>query len=567
MGLTLIIIILVSSLSLLFYGSRWLYRRSVNMKNKLEMGRLFTNITHEVLTPLTILSSSIEMMREQSPQNSSYYDMMELNIMRITRLLQQILEANKSQSGDLKLLVSNGNVMDYIRKTSICVKPLMIKRNQQFSITCQPQSMLGWIDPDKLDKMIYNLLSNASKYTEEGGKIVLEVKTNSTYDHIIIKVKDNGSGIPRARQKHLFERFYDGDYRQHQTFGTGLGLALTRDLVLLHNGQISFESEEGKGTTFTIVLPINKESFAPSQIDEEHTIQVKMPERNIIDYQQMIENDQLMETVISEEDGQIEEEQNEEAHKLLVVEDSTELLLLMKQLLQRQYKVVTAMNGCEAIEQVKSHDLDLIISDVMMPEMDGYKFTEWLKSSPDYQHLPIILLTAKTQDADHEKALRIGADDYVKKPFKMGDLRLRINNIIGNRQRIQREFSNQTIEETVNHVGAENNAEHKFLQKAIDCMRQHIDDADYDREAFAEEMGMSSSSLYNKLRSITGMSVGGFIRDMRMKEVRRIIDDEEDLRVSDLAYRVGFKDPKYFATIFKKTFGMQPTEYIKSRQR
>ena len=192
MGLTLIIIILVSSLSLLFYGSRWLYRRSVNMKNKLEMGRLFTNITHEVLTPLTILSSSIEMMREQSPQNSSYYDMMELNIMRITRLLQQILEANKSQSGDLKLLVSNGNVMDYIRKTSICVKPLMIKRNQQFSITCQPQSMLGWIDPDKLDKMIYNLLSNASKYTEEGGKIVLEVKTNSTYDHIIIKVKDNG---------------------------------------------------------------------------------------------------------------------------------------------------------------------------------------------------------------------------------------------------------------------------------------------------------------------------------------------------------------------------------------
>ena len=149
----------------------------------------------------------------------------------------------------------------------------------------------------------------------------------------------------------------------------------------------------------------------------------------------------------------------------------------------------------------------------------------------------------------------------------MGDLRLRINNIIGNRQRIQREFSNQTIEETVNHAGAENNAEHKFLQKAIDCMRQHIDDADYDREAFAEEMGMSSSSLYNKLRSITGMSVGGFIRDMRMKEVRRIIDDEEDLRVSDLAYRVGFKDPKYFATIFKKTFGMQPTEYIKSRQR
>ena len=180
---------------------------------------------------------------------------MQLNIERMVRLLQQILETSKSQSGELKLRVAQGDVMRYIQQTALCIEPLMAKNHLDFSVSCQPESMMGWIDTDKLDKIIYNLLSNAAKYTpKKTARYCLDVRTNKNYDRIIIKVRDNGIGIPKEKQSHLFRRFYDGDYRQMQTFGTGLGLSLTRDLVFLHGGDINCESEEGEGTTFTVVL-------------------------------------------------------------------------------------------------------------------------------------------------------------------------------------------------------------------------------------------------------------------------------------------------------------------------
>lgn len=557
--LVLALVLSVALFALVAGPCRWLYRRSVNMKNKLQMSVLFANITHEILTPLTILSSSIELMRAKTPQNAAEYDMMELNIRRITRLLQQILEANKSKSGELRLLVSNGDVMEYVRNTALCVKPLMLKHGQTFAVTCAPENMRGWIDPDKLDKIIYNLLSNAAKYAGDKGHIRLDARANANYDHIIIRVSDDGCGIPKERQKHLFERFYDGDYRQHRTFGTGLGLNLTRDLVCLHGGTIAFESEAGRGTTFTVTLPITKEAFDPSQIDEDNPIKMDIPQASIADCTRQLERE-----TAGGPGGGADPGADEDAYKLLLVEDNAELLLLMRQLLSPQYRVFTAGNGAEAVKVVRAQDLDLIVSDVMMPVMDGYQLTRRIKGSPDYCHLPIILLTAKTQEEDRDRALLIGADDYVTKPFKMGDLRLRINNIIQNRQRIQADFSRQTVEEMRRRVAAAPAPDSDFLSRAIACVSRHVGDADYDRDAFATDMGVSQSSLYNKLRSLTGLSVSSFIRDIRMKEARHIIGKEPNLRVSELAYRVGFKDPKYFATIFKKEFGVQPKEFIRA---
>ena len=541
-------------LAILLYLGRQIYLRSQRMRNRLQMEQIYANITHELLTPLTIISASVEHLRSEEPKYGYDYDMMQLNIQRMVRLLQTILETSKSQAGELKLRVSHGDVMKYIRETATTIGPLMQKKGLHFDISCTPESMMGWIDTDKLDKIIFNLLTNAAKYTEKEGQVELSVRTNKKFDHITIRVKDNGIGIPKDRQKHLYHRFFDGEYRNRNTFGTGIGLSLTRDLVFLHNGTINYESEEGQGTTFTVTLPINKEAFSPAQIDEKNKIKIDIPQSAILDFSEISRK--------SPEETVEEREAEDNAYKLLLVEDNVELLMLMQQLLHSRYRIFTAQNGREALEVIHSTNLDLIISDVMMPEMDGYELTKTMKADPDYSHLPIILLTAKIQDSDRQDAFTAGADDYIAKPFRMSDLQLRIDNIIENRQRILHEFKKQTIVETQKKVAEEPTPDNEFLQRAIQCVNDHLSDVDFDREAFARDMGASQSTLYNKLRATTGMNVTGFIRDSRMKAIDNIILQDPTLRVSDLAYKVGFKDPKYFATAFKKEFGIQPKEYI-----
>ena len=529
-----------------------MYRRALRERNRWQMERVFTNIAHELLTPLTIMQASVDSLRGKEPKYIDDYNLIDLNIQRTVRLLQQILETSKSQAGELKLRVSHGDVMEYIYTTAMTTEPLMHKRGLQFSINCEPQSMLGWIDTDKLDKIIFNLLTNAAKYTDDKGRVELNVRTNDTYDSVIITVSDNGIGIPADKQKHLFERYYDGDYRLFKTMGTGLGLALTRDLVALNGGTIRCHSTEGEGTTFTVTLPISKSAFSEWQIDEKNKVTIPEPNLIVTDAMRRVKPQAAAEAA----------EPDEEAYKLLIVEDNAELLMLMEQLLKTKYHVWTAMNGSEAQKIVREHDLDLVVSDVMMPVMDGYELTAWLKNSADYSSLPIILLTAKRQEADREAALALGADEYIVKPFRMKDLMLRIDNIISNRQRVLSDFQKESLKTVEERVEEKATPENEFLKKAVDCVYSHLDDADFDREAFAHEMGASASTLYNKLRAVTGMNVTAFIRDIRIKEACRLAETEEGLRVSELAYRVGFRDPKYFATTFKKVKGVQPSEYI-----
>lgn len=570
-----IIEILVIALVIAILIVMRLNQRNSKLRQKAQMNMMFTSITHELLTPLTILSASIEHLREVEPKHKLQYALMEINIQRSVRLLQQILETTKAQDGRLKLLVSHGDVMGYIRNTAHSIIPLMAKKHLKFSVKCQPESMMGWIDTDKLDKIIFNLLSNSAKYTTgENGLVELNVRTNDRYDRIFIEIRDNGCGIPESRKKHLFELFYDGEYRRFNTMGTGLGLSLTRELVYLNNGTISYESEEGKGTTFYITLPINKESFDFTQIDEKNKVDINKPMSAVLDLGEedsLLDNDFVLTDKISKnvatdtmKPKEIVDSSDEDAYTILIVEDNVELLMLMKQLLSRKYKVETARHGREAVELIEKTELDLIISDVMMPVMDGYELVKYVKNSVGYRHLPIIMLTAKTQDTDKMDALTVGADEYMTKPFKMKELLLRIDNMIANRQRITREFKQQSIEEVKVKNVTMPSPDNEFLEKAMTCVHNHLDDSDYDRESFASDMGMSASSLYNKLRAVTGMNATSFIRDIRMKEACRLAKSTPGIRVSDLAYSVGYKDPKYFSTIFKKEFGMQPSEYIES---
>ena len=551
--LTIIILILLAVLAVI---GRIIYQRSQSIRKQLQMSAVFTNITHELLTPLTVISASVDKLREEEPEYGRDYDLMQINIQRMVRLLQQILETSKSQSGQLKLLVAQGDVMRYIRETAEYLEPLIKKKKMKYIIECHPESMMGWIDTDKLDKIIYNLLSNAAKYSREGGEVSIKAETNKNFDHLIIYVSDTGNGIPKEKMKNLFRRFQDGEYRQHKVIGTGLGLALTQDLVALHKGTIRCNSEESKGTTFIIDLPINKEAFTPDQIFEDHQITFDTSKNPIIDFSADIPD--------VNDDTEDNNNLDENAYKVLIVEDNVELLILMRQLLRQYYRVYVAQNGREALNIIQQKALDLIVSDVMMPEMSGYELTKAIKDDPKHHHLPIILLTARTQEEDEQKALLVGADEYLTKPFHLTDLKLRIDNIIENRNRVKAENGQSTIQESQPEI--EKTPEELFVERARQFVLDHLEDEDYDREALAADMGSSSSTLYNKLRAINGMNVSAFIRDIRMQEAKRIATTTPDIRISDLAYRVGFRDPRYFSTCIKKHFGMQPTEFLDTLQ-
>lgn len=526
---------------------RWLYARSTRIRSQLQMNYIFNNITHELLTPLTIISASVDKLREDHPDSRYDLDLMDLNIQRSVRLLQQILETSKLQAGELRILVSQGDVMQYIKETARSLEPLMARKRLTFTVNCNPESMMGWLDTDKMDKIIFNLLSNAAKYTPEGGSVTLNVATNNRFDRIIIQVHDTGVGIPKDKMKHLFTRFYDGDYRKNRTSGTGLGLALTRDLICLHGGQISCESVEGQGTTFTFNVPISKEAFVPSQIDEQNKMQIHIHEDSIAD---------LPKAEYMTEDKEPTPEAG--ASHILIVEDNVELLRLMKRLLQPRYHVQTASNGRDALQLIQTHRVDIVISDVMMPEMDGYELTDHIKQNEIYSHLPVILLTAKTTEDDKQKALLTGADAFIVKPFKIRDLQLHIDNLIANRQRIHGDASTP-VEEPADLLSPD---DREFLERASKCVFDNLSDSDYDREAFASDMGTSVSTLYNRLKELTGKSMANYIRDIRIQEACRIAKTERNTRVSDIAYRVGFRDAKYFATAFKRITGKQPKEYF-----
>ena len=554
----LLTILAIVIIAIIVIVGRQLYLRSMRVRRRLQMSAIFTNITHELLTPLTVISASVDKLRDEEPKYGRDYDLMQLNIQRMVRLLQQILETSKAEAGGLKLLVAQGDVMKYIRETAQCLEPLIARKNMKFTIDCNPESMMGWIDTDKLDKIIYNLLSNAAKYSNENGEVTIRAYTNKSYDRVRIEVSDTGDGISPQQMKQLFRRFHDGNYRQYRTIGTGLGLSLTQDLVYLHGGAIDCQSEQGKGTTFTVTLPINKEAFTPEQIDEDHKIDFSIPTNTIIDFNTIIPDVNDEQEPVGHTD--------EDSYKLLIVEDNLELLMLMRQLMKQYYRVYIAKNGVEALDIIHKKDLDLIISDVMMPEMNGFELTTQIKQDTNYNHLPIILLTAKTQEEDEQEALRVGADEFLTKPFRLKDLKLRIDNIIENRKRMQTEMSQKTEEEVLETIAKVPSPDEAFINRVLEYIHEHLEDEDYDREALAADMGASSSTLYNKLRSITGMNVSMFIRDVRMKEAKRLAMENPNIRVSDLAYSVGFHDPRYFSTCFRKHYGIQPKEYLESLQ-
>ncbi len=361
-----------------------------------------------------------------------------------------------------------------------------------------------------------------------------------------MKVKDNGKGISKEKQKMLFKRFYEGDYRKFNTIGTGIGLSLTKDLVELHGGTISVESEVDQGTEFIVRIPIDRSYYEEEQIDNEAIL----PIQKTVTYE-----------VTQVEAANEVEEVAEKANSILLVEDNEELLQLMTKLLNRDYNVFTAENGKEGITVLENEDIDLIVSDVMMPEMNGIEFCKYVKGHLEISHIPVILLTAKNKEEDRAEAYEAGAEAFISKPFNLTVLHARIRNLLKYKERTARDFKNQLVFEVkdLNYTSLDED----FIKRAIECVNNHLADAAFDQTQFAEEMITSKSTLYKKLKSLAGLNTSAFIRNVRLKAACRIMEEKgNNIRVSELAYIVGFNDPKYFSVCFKKEFGMLPTDYI-----
>ena len=509
--------------------------------------QFFTNITHELLTPLTIISATVDELKTQAPSHNDLYTVMNSNIQRLIRLLQQILEFRKAETGNLKLRVSPGDLAAFVRTGTESFKPLVKKRKIHFSLLCDPESIVGYFDIDKLDKIMYNLLSNAAKYNKEDGFIQVTLSYDEEdREFVLLRVKDNGKGISREKQATLFKRFYEGDYRKFNTIGTGIGLSLTKDLVTLHGGTISVESEVDHGTEFIVRIPIERSYYDEEQIDDE----VISLRQTAIDYEDTPED------VIAEV-----QELATKANSILLVEDNEELLNLMTKLLGREYNVFTAENGKEGIIVLENEDVDLIVSDIMMPEMDGIEFCKYVKGHLEISHIPVILLTAKNKEEDRAEAYEIGADAFISKPFNLTVLHARIRNLLKYKARMAHDFKNQIVFEVkdLNYTSLDED----FIQRAINCVNNHLEDPNFDQAQFADEMLTSKSTLYKKLKSLAGLNTSSFIRNVRLKAACRIMEEKGiNIRVSELAYAVGFNDPKYFRSCFKKEFGMLPSEYI-----
>ncbi|MFT3753237.1 MAG: two-component regulator propeller domain-containing protein [Paludibacter sp.] len=515
--------------------------------------RYFTNISHELLTPLTIIMLQIDSLRSKSTGNTMQFEIMKDNVIRLKRLIQQILVFRKTESGNMKLRIRQNDIVAFVN--NICksnFKPLVNQKNINFTIDSEYESYMAFFDPDKLDKIIYNLLSNAFKHTPKDGNIAVKMSFTPRGENTIMRlsVSDTGEGIAEKDLPHIFKRFYISS-SSDQSQSHGIGLALTNDLLQLHKGSIEVKSQLGEGAVFTIEIPVSSGIYTAEELSgEEELNPVDLPE--------------ISDTVFPESNAKTgEEADTSENSTILVVEDNRELLDLIADNFAGKYTVLRAENGVKALEVLRDNEVDLIISDVMMPEMDGLTFCKMVKNDIATSHINVLMLTAKNSTEDRIDCYNAGADAYIAKPFELSILNARTKNLLRKRKQKMETFQhNQEINISSMEYGS---IDELFLKQAVSKVEEKLSDETFDFDQFAIDMATSKSTLHRKLKSLTGLSPGEFIRNIRLKHAALMLTKNAG-NISEIAFAVGFNDPKYFSRCFKIEFGLTPREYQESQR-
>ena len=519
--------------------------------------QFFTNITHELLTPLSIIVAAVDELKTKN-RDIKEYDLITNNALRLMRLIQQILEFRKAESGNLRLKVSEGDIVEFLRNCVDAFRPLANQRGISYSFNSRiGDSYRCLFDTDKLDKIMYNLLSNAEKYNRENGSVMVEVGLDEDQDNVIITVTDTGYGMTDEALSNLFKRFYDGNYRQYHTIGTGIGLSLVKNLVDIHHGRISVESKHNVGTTFTVSLPVQEEEYLESEkanVEQVETDDEKLRRKtNEVSLQGQ---DQGTEETITYNGSKV---------RLLLVEDNDDMRFLLQRHLLTNFSVISVNNAEAAIKILQQENaIDIVVSDIMMPGMNGYDLCAYVKNTLEFCHIPVILLTAKQTSADKIAGYEVGADAYLTKPVNLAELDALISNQIKKKERQVIDYSRQLVF-NVKELSY-TSMDEQFMQKAVDYVNEHLTDSEFSISDFVDEMNMSRTTLSDKLKSLTGMTPSRFINDIRLRTACRLLEEQKgNIRVSELAYLVGFNDPKYFSTLFKKKYNVSPQEYIRKK--
>ena len=509
--------------------------------------RFFTNISHELRTPLTLIVGPIEniLQTERINQNvRSQLEIVQSNSQRMLRMVNQLLEFRKVQNQKMKLKVQQTLLSELVEDTSANFKKEAYEKHIHFEIINKAEDSTVWVDRARMDTILWNLLSNAFKFTPAGKAI--RVIVDSKPGFVTLAVQDEGVGIAPEKRSVLFERFSsNNELNNSGQTGTGIGMNLTKELVDLHHGYIDVESEVGKGTTITILLHTGKDHFDDDVdfITEEDYSASQLP------YTQTFED--KME--------QLEQEQQESKRTILVVDDSQDMRNFLVNILSKDYHVEAAVDGLDAEHVIRTKPIDLVISDLMMPNIDGLELTQFIKRNPDYDYIPVILLTAKTAIESRLQAMEYGADDYVTKPFEPEYLRARVHNILVQRSQLEQSYR-QRLMRLESQKPDEPMPGDAFLAKLLAVMDKQMDNNTLTVDELVDEMGMGRTVFFNKLKNMTGLSPVEFIREIRIKRAAQLLE-ERKYNITEVTYMVGMNDSRYFAKCFKNTYGVTPSEY------
>jgi len=516
--------------------------------------KFFINISHDLRTPLTLIREPLNSMlqnKNRSNEDLEKLNLIKRNVKRLNYLIEQLLDVRKAESGKLSASLKKEDIVTYTKEEVAHFKYAVKQKGLSIKIKNNPDVILAYFDRGMISKVYFNIISNAIKYTEKGEIIIniekvkkdnYEILKNAPFETFVkIDVLDSGRGIPKDQKDKVFDRFYQGKTQSGN--GYGIGLSHTKELIDAHQGYILLESTVNKGTNISFFLP-------EIEIDElKEEIVNKSMEDVFIDSE-------------SENKNEIETEKLSNSLKtILIVEDNLDMRKLIKSELKNEFNVLEASDGSEGLKQAEENLPDLIVSDVMMPNIGGIELCEKIKSNIETSHIPVILLTAKVDQETKYDGIKTGADDYIAKPFEMEYLLIRIKNILDSRDKLRKLFQKNYVFEpsavTVTSLDEE------FLKTLINEIEAGIPDSDFSISVLESKLNMSHANFYRKIKSLTGHSGQELLLNMRIKRAHQIMSKNSNIRISEVAYMVGFQNPNYFGKCFKKTYGMTPSKFLK----
>ncbi|WP_418991139.1 two-component regulator propeller domain-containing protein [Alistipes sp.] len=522
--------------------------------------RFFTNISHELRTPLTLILGGIEDVRKNDKLSSRADISLTLahrNAKRMLTLINQLLDFRKIVKNKMELKISRVDLVPVVEDALDDFRELASERRIELLFTVSRRSILVWVDIERIESVVYNLLSNALKFTPNGGRVEVILSLREDEECVLLTVRDTGIGIPRDKQGVIFERFAQASRAVDSNMkGSGIGLSLCRDIVALHHGEIGVESRPNEGSAFTVKLRLGNAHFGMEQIDftGEHGAE-RRSDYMVSDY--TAADSQRRTDVLPPKDAQ----------KILLVEDNRELRIFMYNSLIDTYHVIEADDGVEALQKIRTEMPDIVVTDLMMPRMDGIELIDKVRHDFTMSHIPIVMLTAKHSPDDRVKAMEFGADGYITKPFSIELLLARIDNLLTQRRKLFEKFSAQTARNKVVELVVEDvvvtDRDEEFMKEVMAWLGENIENSELTIDQLASHLGLGRTTMYNKLKSLTGKSPVELIKEFRITKSKLLLRTGQ-FSVSEVAYKVGFSDPGYFSRCFREQFRMSPAEYLKT---